>query len=83
MKENTLIELKNKVETLGAIVSQHDNALKVIVQELQQLQSLSITTLEVVKNLPGFAEAADVAKANFEKKAETLPEEGDELKLDE
>ena len=50
MKEQTLIEMKNKVETLGSLVQQ-------IINELGNLKNLSIGTLETLKKIPGYEEA--------------------------
>jgi hypothetical protein len=50
MKEQTLIEMKNKVETLGSLVQQ-------IINELGNLKNLSVGTLETLKKIPGYEEA--------------------------
>ena len=50
MKEQTLIEMKNKVETLGGLVQQ-------IINELGNLKNLSVGTLETLKKIPGYEEA--------------------------
>ena len=50
MKEQTLIEMKNKVETLGSLVKQ-------IINELGNLKNLSVGTLETLKKIPGYEEA--------------------------
>ena len=55
MKESTLIELKNKVETLGAVLQQ-------ATIELTHLKDLSIGTLELVKQLDGYEEALEKLK---------------------
>ena len=50
MKEQTLLEMKNKVETLGSLVQQ-------IINELGNLKNLSVGTLETLKKIPGYEEA--------------------------
>ena len=50
MKEQTLLEMKNKVETLGGLVQQ-------IINELGNLKNLSVGTLETLKKIPGYEEA--------------------------
>ena len=50
MKEQTLIELKNKVETLGTLT-------QYLMQETKQLKDLAVGTLETIKIMPGYKEA--------------------------
>jgi len=50
MKEQTLIELKNKVETLGKINTY-------LMSEIEQLKNLGIGTLETIKQMPDYEEA--------------------------
>ena len=50
MKEQTLLEMKNKIETLGGLVQQ-------IINELGNLKNLSVGTLETLKKIPGYEEA--------------------------
>lgn len=52
MKEQTLLEMKNKVETLGSLVQQ-------IIQELGNLKNLSVGTLETLKKMPGYEKAIE------------------------
>lgn len=52
MKEQTLIEMKNKIEMLGGLIQQ-------VIQEMSNLKDLSIGTLETVKKMPGYKEAID------------------------
>jgi len=58
MKENTLLEMKNKIEALGR-VTQH------VLNELSHLKELSIGTLETVKLLPGYDDAIEILKSNI------------------
>ena len=57
MKENKLIEMKNKVEALTR-VSQH------MINELAQIKDLAIGTLETIKNMPDYDEAIKKQKAD-------------------
>ena len=61
MKEQTLLEMKNKVEALTRVI-QH------IMTEMNQMRELAIGTLETVKLLPGYEEALEQLKANVEAK---------------
>ena len=59
MKESTLIEMKNRIETLG-------NAVSRVLFELEQLKTLSVGNMELVKLLPGYEEALAELKAKSE-----------------
>jgi peptidyl-tRNA hydrolase len=50
MKEQTLVEMKNKVEALVRVLQQ-------VIQEQQHLTTLAAGTLETVKLMPGYDEA--------------------------
>jgi hypothetical protein len=50
MKEQSLIEMKNKVEALVRVLQQ-------IINEQQHLTTLAAGTLETVKLMPGYDEA--------------------------
>jgi peptidyl-tRNA hydrolase len=50
MKEQSLIEMKNKVEALVRVLQQ-------VIQEQQHLTTLAAGTLETVKLMPGYDEA--------------------------
>jgi len=68
MKEQSLVEMKNKVEALSRVMQQ-------VINELTNLRDLSIGTLEALKNMPGYNEAieklkADVLAKSDEKKLE-------------
>ncbi len=71
MKENKLIEMKNKVEALTR-VSQH------MINELAQIKDLAIGTLETIKNMPDYDEAIKklkedvLEKSSKAEKAESL-----------
>lgn len=68
MKEQSLVEMKNKVEALSRVMQQ-------VINELTNLRDLSIGTLEALKNIPGYDDAieklkADVITKSDEKKLE-------------
>ena len=55
MKEQTLIEIKNKVETLGKV----NNYL---MSEVAQLKDLAIGTLETIKQMDDYEQAIEDLK---------------------
>jgi hypothetical protein len=68
MKEQSLVEMKNKVEALSRVMQQ-------VINELTNLRDLSVGTLEALKNMPGYDDAieklkADVITKSDEKKLE-------------
>jgi len=68
MKEQSLVEMKNKVEALSRVMQQ-------IINEIVNLRELSVGTLETLKNIPGYDDAieklkADVITKSDEKKLE-------------
>ena len=67
MKESKLIEMKNKIETLGKVV-------QFLVEENKRLKELGVGTLEAVKLMPGYDEAIEKLKIKIsdeeEKKVE-------------
>ena len=70
MKESKLIEMQNKVETLGKVTQK-------LMMEVQQLTQLSVGTLETIKNMEGYEQAIEklkeemVAKSGKAKEADT------------
>jgi hypothetical protein len=70
MKESKLIEMQNKVETLGKV------AQKLMI-EMQQITQLSVGTLETIKNMEGYEQAIEklkekmVAESGEAKEADT------------
>jgi hypothetical protein len=67
MKEQTLVEMKNKVEALIRVLQQ-------VMNEQQHLTTLAAGTLEAVKLMPGYDEAikalTEKSKEEVEKKLE-------------
>jgi cell shape-determining protein MreC len=55
MKEQTLIEIKNKVETLG-------QAVQFLMQETRQLKDLAVGTLETIKQMDDYEKAIEDLK---------------------
>jgi len=52
MKENKLIEMWNRIETLGSIIQQMS-------QEMANLRDLSIGTMSLVKKFPDYEKAIE------------------------
>ena len=50
MKESTLLDMKNKIESIGRIL-QH------LINETTHLRELSVGTLEALKLMPGYDKA--------------------------
>ena len=63
MKESKLIEMSNRVDTMGA-------AMNRVVQELNNLKDLSIGLTELMKLLPDYNEALEKMKQNLKEKQE-------------
>ena len=63
MKEKTLLEMKNKVESLTNVI-QH------LIKESMHLRELSVGTLETLKLMPGYDEAIEKLKENLMKEKE-------------
>ena len=55
MKEQTLIEMKNKIETLGLINQK-------LIGELNQVATIALGVLETIKQMPGYDEAIERVK---------------------
>ena len=68
MKEQTLIQLKNKVEQLEITMQQ-------VIQEMYNLKSLSVGTLETIKRMPDYDEALDKLKEESEKQKQEAEKE--------
>ena len=55
MKEQTLIEMKNKIETLGLINQK-------LIGELKQVATIALGVLETIKHMPGYDKAIERVK---------------------
>ena len=62
MKEQTLLEMKNKIETLGLINQR-------LISELNQTATIALGVLETIKNMPGYDEAIERVKEQAAKQA--------------
>ncbi len=67
MKEQTLVEMRNKIDTLGQVVQK-------IYMEMQNLSDLSIGTHELVKRFDGYDAAIEKLKDEVAKTEE--PKDG-------
>ena len=61
MKESTLLDMKNKIESIGRIL-QH------LINENNHLRELSVGTLEALKLMPGYDEAIEKLKESLTNK---------------
>jgi hypothetical protein len=70
MKEQTLIEMKNKLDRLDQILQQ-------VIQEMFNLKNLSVGTLETIKRMPDYDEALEKLKkeADEQKQEESKGQE--------
>jgi hypothetical protein len=55
MKEQILIEMKNKIETLGLINQK-------MIGEINQTATIALGVLETIKNMPGYDKAIERVK---------------------
>ena len=76
MKENTLIEMKNKIDALTRVMQQ-------IIYDINETKDLSRGTLEVIKKIPGYKKAVDDLRKEVEKVKDITTEANkQEKKLD-
>ena len=61
MKENKLIEMSNKIDTMGSVLNR-------IVQELNTMKDISVGTTELLKLMPGNKKALKELTKVFEEK---------------
>ena len=66
MKESKLIEMSNRVDTIGA-------AMNRVVQEIGNLKDLSIGTMELIKEFPDYEESLEKLKISLKEKQEEKP----------
>tara|TARA_Y100000589_G_C26969605_1_gene554017 strand:- start:318 stop:530 length:213 start_codon:yes stop_codon:yes gene_type:complete len=50
MKESTLLEMKNKIEAMGRVI-------QMLLDEMNNIRTLSIGTLETIKHMPDYEQA--------------------------
>ena len=71
MKEQILIEMRNKIETLANIANQ-------LIQETNNIKQLAVGTLQTIKQMPDYEQAIEKLKdqaaeqSSEEKKADSL-----------
>ena len=59
MKESTLIDMQHKVEATGRVLQQ-------IIAELEQLKTLAVGSMELLKLMPGYEDALKEMKKRAE-----------------
>ena len=62
MKEQILIEMKNKIETLGLINQK-------MIGEINQTATIALGVLETIKHMPGYDKAIERVKEQAAKQA--------------
>jgi len=55
MKESKLIEMRNKIETLGGVANQ-------LIREINTIKQLAVGTLETIKLMPDYDKAIEQLK---------------------
>jgi len=68
MKESKLIEMSNRIDTIGA-------AMNRVVQEIGNLKDLSIGTMELIKEFPDYKESLEKLKISLKDKQKEKPKE--------
>jgi hypothetical protein len=68
MKEQTLIEMKNKIQSLTNVV-QH------LMNELEYLRTVSMGTLETIKHMPDYEEALSKIKEKINKEKDGIKQQ--------
>ena len=63
MKESTLLEMKNKIESLT-------NVIQYLMNEVQSIKTLSMGTLETIKQMPDYEEALGKLKEKIKQDKE-------------
>jgi hypothetical protein len=63
MKENKLIEMKNKVDAMTRVMQQ-------LITELQFTREVAVGSLETIKKMPGYDEALEKLKNEVTEKNE-------------
>ena len=63
MKEQTLLEMKNKIEATTRVLQQ-------VINEITHLRELGVGTLETLKLMPGYQDAIDQLKKKMEENVE-------------
>ncbi|WP_370002241.1 hypothetical protein [Winogradskyella sp.] len=66
MKESKLIEMKNKIETLGSVV-------QTLMVELDRVKTLSFGNSKVIKSMPDYEEAIEKLKKEAAEETSSAP----------
>jgi len=74
MKENKLIEMSNKIDTMGSVLNR-------IVQELNTMKDISVGTTELFKLMPGYKKALKELTKAFEDKKKEREEQDKKLEV--
>lgn len=75
MKESKLIEMRNKVETLGGVANQ-------LIREINNIKQLAVGTLETIKCMPDYDEAIEKLKAKAkDEEMQQVPEKKAKLEV--
>ncbi len=64
MKEQKLIEMRNKLDKLDQIMQQ-------VIQEMYNLKNISVGTLETIKRMSEYDQALEKLKADSEKEKQS------------
>ena len=59
MKENTLLEMKNKIDAMTRVMQQ-------VINEISYLRELGVGSLETIKLMPGYEDAIEKLKNKME-----------------
>lgn len=70
MKENTLLEMKNKIEAQSRVI-------QALINEIRHMRELSVGTLETIKLMPGYEKAIDDLKNTMVEEVEQKKKEKD------
>ena len=62
MKEQKLIEMRNKIETLGGVANQ-------LIKEINNIKQLALGTLETIKKMPDYDAAINQLKEESAKQS--------------
>ncbi len=75
MKESKLIEMRNKVETLGGVANQ-------LIREINNIKQLAVGTLETIKCMPDYDEAIEKLKSKAkDEEMQQVPEKKAKLEV--
>ena len=59
MKENTLLEMKNKIDAMTRVMQQ-------VINEISYLRELGVGSLETIKLMPGYEDAIEKLKTKMD-----------------